>query len=418
MLLSGSAKLRIYRMRHLIVCDGSDESAVLAETTRTAAPPEDRIIILSSRGGFAWESGAVLSVPLRWALGSIALPFWVQRHRMRKAIAFVAGLRSARFFDGLEDLLLQIDACDPDLIDLRRLGPFGKWLRPQCALRFPGREVLVRLDEDSPAQQVSRWRSYDRTASVSIVLPTYNSERYLSLAIESCLKQTHQNLELIIVDDNSTDGTPDIVRTYAAHDRRIRFVVRNETEPGLPESLNLGFSLAKGRFLTWVQSDNLYTPSAIEYMVQQLCTFPEVGLVYCSTHHIGDGAGSSLAAPCFFNATLPPNALARWTVISGSFLYRRDVMERVGPYRPECRYFEDLDFFVRVCTQFPAKFCIEPCHFYRRHSGSLTSAYSDHGRNWKVWQRRIRDEHLKSRRNRILLPTADQLIPNALRAAT
>jgi glycosyltransferase involved in cell wall biosynthesis len=336
---------------------------------------------------------------------------------MQKGITLVAGLRSARFFGGVEDLLLQIDACDPDIIDLSRLGAFGRWLRPKCALRFPGRKVLVRSDEYSAEQQVSSWRSYDRTALVSIVLPTYNSERYLSLAIESCLKQTHANFELIIIDDNSTDRTPDIVRTYAGRDRRIRFVVRNETEPGLPESLNLGFSLAKGRFLTWVQSDNLYTPSAIEYMVQQLCTFPDIGLVYCSTHHIDDDVGSSLATPSFFNATFPPNAMARWTVISGPFLYGREVMERVGPYRPECRYFEDLDFFVRACTQFPAKFCIEPCHFYRRHSGSLTSAYSDHGRKWKVWQRRIRDEHLRSRRNRILLPTADQLTPNGLRAA-
>lgn len=404
-------------MRHLIVCDGSDEAAVLAEATRGRALPENRIITLSSRGGFAWESGVVLSVPLRWALRSISLPFWVLRHRMQKGITLVAGLRSARFLSGLEDLLMQIDACDPDIIDLRWLGAYGKWLRPKCVLRFPGRKVLVRSDEYSAEQQVSSWRSYDRTALVSIVLPTYNSESYLSLAIESCLKQTHANFELIIIDDNSTDRTPDIVRTYAGRDHRIRFVVRNETEPGLPESLNLGFSLAKGRFLTWLQSDNLYTPSAIEYMVQQLCTFPEIGLVYCSTHHIDDDVGSSLATPSFFNATLPPNALARWTVISGSFLYGREVMERVGPYRPECRYFEDLDFFVRACTQFPAKFCIEPCHFYRRHSGSLTSAHSDHGRKWKVWQRRIRDEHLRSRRNRILLPTADQLTPNGLRAA-
>jgi len=237
----------------------------------------------------------------------------------------------------------------------------------------------------------------------------------LSFAIGSCLKQTHENFELIIVDDNSTDRTLDIAGEYAVRDCRIKFVVRNETEPGLPEALNLGFSLAKGRFLTWVQSDNLYTPSAIKYMVQQLCTFPEIGLVYCSTHHIDDG-GSSLATPSFFNATLPPNALARWTVIAGSFLYRREVMERIGPYRPECRHFEDLDFFIRACTQFPARFCVEPCHFYRRHSGSLTSAHADHGRKWKVWQRRMRDEHLRSRRNRILLPTADQLIPNGFRA--
>ena len=149
-------------MRHLIVCDGSDEAAVFAEATRGQVLPEDRIIVLSSRGGFAWESGAVLSVPLRWALRSFGLPFWVQRRKVQRAITLVADLRSARFFGGLEDLLLQIEACDPDIIDLSRLGAFGKWLRPKCASRFPGRTVLVRSDEYS-REQVSSWRAYDRT---------------------------------------------------------------------------------------------------------------------------------------------------------------------------------------------------------------------------------------------------------------
>jgi len=408
MLLPGSAKV-IHRMRHLIVCDASDEPAILAEAARGAAPPGHRTIILSSRGGFAWESGAVLSVPLRWALRSIASPFWVQRHRMQEAVTLAAGLRSVRVFRRVEDLLLQIDACDPDIIDLRRLGALGEWLRPKCEIRFPGRKVLARSDEYSREKPLLNWRSYDHSALVSIVLPTYNSERYLSAAIESCLRQTHENFEVIIVDDNSTDRTPEIIRTYAARDPRIRFVARNEMQRGLPESLNMGFGLARGRFLTWAQSDNLYRPTAIEYMVQQLCTFPKIGLVYCSTHHLDDA--DSPTTPSYFNAALPPNALARWTVISGAFLYGREVMEAVGPYRPECRYFEDLDFFIRACSRFPARFCFEPCHFYRRHSASLTSIYSNCGRNWKVWHQRMREEHFKSKRNRILLPTTDQLIP-------
>jgi hypothetical protein len=161
--------------------------------------------------------------------------------------------------------------------------------------------------------------------------------------------------------------------------------------------------------VTWAQSDNLYTPTAIEYMVQQLCTFPKIGLIYCSTHHIDDD--DSPATPSYFDAALPPNALARWTVISGAFLYRREVMEMVGLYRPECRYFEDLDFFIRACMKFPARFCFEPCHFYRRHSGSLTSLHTDQGRKWKIWQQRMRDEHFSFRHQRIILPTVDQLTP-------
>ena len=92
-------------------------------------------------------------------------------------------------------------------------------------------------------------------------------------------------------------------------------------------------------------------------------------------------------------------------------MYRREVAEAIGRYRPECRYYEDLDFFIRACAMFPAKFYFEPCHFYRNHSGSLTTAYSDKGRNWKLWSRRMYDEHFAAGRKQIVLPTPNELLP-------
>ena len=95
---------------------------------------------------------------------------------------------------------------------------------------------------------------------VSIVLPTYNGARYLKSSVESCLNQTHKNIELVIVDDCSTDETPDIVRSY--NDPRIRYV-RNETNQRLPRSLNIGFALATGDYLTWTSDDNEFLPHSI-----------------------------------------------------------------------------------------------------------------------------------------------------------
>jgi Glycosyl transferase family 2 len=396
-------------MRHLIVCNGSDEAAVIGKVIQGSVKETDRFVILSSRRGSAWESGSILSVPLRWSLKYCASPYWRQQDLARKAITLIAGLRGARYFGGLEDLLMQIEACDPDVLDLRELGVFGERLKPRCASRFPGRTVIAANEECALDENLASWRTYDPAAFVSIVLPTFNSERYLGLAIESCLRQTHDNFELIIVDDDSTDDTPNIIKAYSTLDPRIRHIVRKGVGRGLPEALNVGFDCAKGRFLTWFQSDNIYTSRAIEYMVQQLCTFTKVGLVYCSTHRI-DEAGKP-AIPFYFRPTLPPVALARSTVINGPFMYRREVMESVGPYRPECRYFEDLDFFIRAAAKFPGKFYVEPCHFYRRHSGSLTTAHSDGGRNWEVWARQMRIEHFVSGRNRVMLPTAEQLVP-------
>src|SRR6266508_190816 len=115
--------------------------------------------------------------------------------------------------------------------------------------------------------------------SVSIVLPTYNGSRYLEESIDSCLKQTFEDIELIIVDDCSTDDTPQIVARY--RDPRLR-VIRHETNRKLPAALNTGFAASKGTYLTWTSDDNRYAPNAIEVMMQALETSPEIGLVYAS----------------------------------------------------------------------------------------------------------------------------------------
>ena len=78
---------------------------------------------------------------------------------------------------------------------------------------------------------------------VSIVLPTYNGIRFIRKTIESCLQQTYQNIELIIIDDCSTDGTDTIIREFVITDNRIKYY-RNETNKKLPASLNIGFKIA------------------------------------------------------------------------------------------------------------------------------------------------------------------------------
>jgi GT2 family glycosyltransferase len=391
-------------VRFVVVCDAGDEPVAMAEARQRFDRSADRIVVLSPRrGDFAVGTDRVLSVPVRFALKDAGLPNWRRRNRVRKAIAIGAGLQSARFFANIEDLLVNIEACDPDTIDLRRLGGFGRWLRARCARRLPGRRVITDTDGYGHDENIADWRSYDPTVVVSIVLPVYNGQKYLSLSIESCLAQTHQNLELIIVDDGSLDDTPTIVEKYALADRRIK-VIRNQKNLGLPESLNLGFELSQGDFLTWTSDDNLYADTAIEYMVQQLCTFTEIGLVYCGVQHI-DETGNKIT----YQLPYPPTAMTRECTVTACFMYRRDVMDAVGPYRPAYRYVEDWDFFIRACLQFPSKFCYEMCYFYRHHGSSLTSAHRD---KWKILGAKLYREHFGSGRKQILVPTLQQVMPN------
>ena len=104
------------------------------------------------------------------------------------------------------------------------------------------------------------------TPLVSIVLPTYNGENFIAKAIESILKQTYTNFELIIVDDCSSDATNEIINSYAKKDARIR-IIKNDVNKKLPASLNIGFDNAKGEYYTWSSDDNEYYPQAFEKMV-------------------------------------------------------------------------------------------------------------------------------------------------------
>ena len=118
---------------------------------------------------------------------------------------------------------------------------------------------------------------------VSIVLPTYNGEKFLRQSIDSCLHQTYKNIELIVVNDCSTDQTEEIILSY--NDSRLVYH-KNTTNQKLPNSLNIGFSLAKGDYLSWTSDDNYYHPEAIEKMVNVMETGQD--LVYAPYWTIDD----------------------------------------------------------------------------------------------------------------------------------
>jgi hypothetical protein len=209
------------------------------------------------------------------------------------------------------------------------------------------------------------------TPLVSIVLPTYNGARYLKDAIESCLCQTYQNWELIVVDDASSDDTPRCIAAYAARDRRIQ-TVRNTQNKKLPGSLNTGFSRAHGSFLTWTSDDNCYRPDALREMVDCLLADPSVDIVYAS-YSLIDERGSLLprsgSAPC---AGAWQELPCRNTV-GACFLYRQDVHQQLGGYAEDLHLVEDYDFWLRASTRFRLAWLNKDLYLYRWHEGSLTS---------------------------------------------
>jgi glycosyltransferase involved in cell wall biosynthesis len=203
---------------------------------------------------------------------------------------------------------------------------------------------------------------------VSIILPTYNGSRYLDASISSCLNQSHSNIELVIVDDSSTDATPDIIRERAAKDARIR-IIRHETNKRLPGALNSGFSQARGEYLSWTSDDNLYQPDAFDCMMRALQSQPDVSVVYAGYSVIND-AGQVLNT----EPARKPSDLVLGNVVGACFLYRKEVQDAIGPYDETIFLAEDYDFWLRAAQHFQFKALNADLYFYRQHQQSLSAS--------------------------------------------
>jgi len=202
---------------------------------------------------------------------------------------------------------------------------------------------------------------------VSVVLPTYKRAHLLAQAMRSVLDQTHANLELIVVDDNSPDDTAQVVATF--DDPRIRYV-KNDPNLKLPRALNRGFSMARGEYLTWTSDDNLLAPTAIERMVGVLvggdCDFVYADY-WLFSEQVADG--HPLAPQ---HDRLPDTLqLDKGNHIGACFLYTRALYEAIGDYDPELFLVEDYDYFLRAARQF--RFChiAEPLYYFRRDDATL-----------------------------------------------
>jgi glycosyltransferase involved in cell wall biosynthesis len=200
---------------------------------------------------------------------------------------------------------------------------------------------------------------------VSVVIPCFRGSRFLAQAIESCLNQTHRDLEVLVVDDASPENDAEIAESYATRDSRVR-VFRHAKNGGVSRSYNTGFAAAHGEFLTRLSQDDMYREDAFEIMVRHLQAAPqEVGLVYCDMQKV-DQAGRYLST--WYQSPDPKNALFPTQEVGLCVMWRRIVYETVGPFRPLFDFAEDYDFYLRVSRRFRLAKCGEEAPlFFRCH---------------------------------------------------
>lgn len=202
---------------------------------------------------------------------------------------------------------------------------------------------------------------------VSIVLPVYNGAATISEAIDSILRQTYSDFELIIVNDCSSDKTEDIVNEYAKKDSRI-LIINNTVNQKLPKSLNIGFEHANGVYYTWTSDDNMYKQEAIQKMVECLDADDSIGMVY-TNYTVIDEKGDILHEVI----THQPEMIPYGNVVGACFLYRNSVAEKVGGYDTTLFLAEDYDYWIRVFKVSKLVHLDDNLYYYRWHNRSLTA---------------------------------------------
>ncbi len=202
---------------------------------------------------------------------------------------------------------------------------------------------------------------------VSVVVTCYNYGRYLKEAVGSVLAQTYRDLEIVIVDDGSTDDTCDVIRQIVAANPHACIRVIHQPNSGQPaHSRNRGIREARGEYILCLDADDMIAPTMIERCVAVLDTNPAVAIAY--TDRLDFGGVTQLVRAAPYDA----RRLAYQNHLSYCALYRRKVWEDVGGYRDNVKGCEDWDFWVAACARGYIGFYIpEPLFLYRRHDTGL-----------------------------------------------
>jgi len=200
-----------------------------------------------------------------------------------------------------------------------------------------------------------------KTPKVSVVMPVHNALPYLDAAVESVLAQTYEAFEFLILDDASSDGSTERLREWALRDSRIR-LLQSPIQLGPALSSQKVAKAASAPIVARMDADDISHPDRLREGISVFESHPDAGVVACLCDFI-DVKGRMLRSS------------ERWRLARrspfvpfahGAMMYRRDVFDKVGGYRRECEYWEDLDFVLRASRQTRILVFPRPLYRYRQ----------------------------------------------------
>jgi glycosyltransferase involved in cell wall biosynthesis len=187
---------------------------------------------------------------------------------------------------------------------------------------------------------------------VSIIMAAYNAKRYGAQAIQSVLAQTYQHIELIIVNDGSTDDTLEMLESYKANDSRV--VVINQANAGVSAARNAGFAHARGEYFCIFDADDLMLPTKIERQMAFAEAHPSADFIYSKVYYFMDGAYDIYRRDLVTvnGSDVYKTLLSRGNFIyTGTVFFKRSVFDRFGGFDATLRSAEEFDYWLTLSKQ-------------------------------------------------------------------
>jgi glycosyltransferase involved in cell wall biosynthesis len=209
------------------------------------------------------------------------------------------------------------------------------------------------------------------TELVSVVIPCFNAGHYLNEAIQSVLAQTHARIELLVVDDGSTDRTEEVACSYP------QVIYLRQRNQGVASARNTGLRSSIGDYVVFLDGDDRLLPHAVEAGLKCLRKHPKSGLVYGRYRKI-DARGTVISPPTqpseepdFYAALLRRNPIGMPAIV----LYPRCVLEKVKGFEPRFSGYDDYELYLRIAREFPVHRHDDIVAEYRKHDQNFTRNY-------------------------------------------
>ncbi len=208
---------------------------------------------------------------------------------------------------------------------------------------------------------------------VSVIIPTYNGSRFIRETIQSVIGQSYSKIEIIVIDDGSTDNTPDIVKSI--NDPRLIHI--QQANSGVSMARNRGIDISRGDYIAFLDHDDVWLPHKLERQLQLFKEDPNIAMVYADTFIIDENnsiINTYSHKIKFYRGMIFKELFFSCFITILTVVIKKSVFLEVGPFLP-FKIGEDYDLFLKCAAKYPIDYIDEPLAKYRVHESNYSKNY-------------------------------------------